>query len=185
MRQTLLLIKASQDVCNDEIDTIRSVSSIHQIDTIVVDLTIGETIENKATGHCFDLIYLCGHGNFQGMGTEDGSVMTWDKISQDLCQTACTKPGATVFCACCRGGLLNAAISFFKNCGSVGFVVGPRSEIYPQSIILGFHAIMYNILFRKSEPDDACDAAYKATGKKFIVHDAQQYLAEGQLVQAA
>ena len=68
---------------------------------------------------------------------------------------------------------------------AVGFVVGPRSEIYPQSIILGFHTIMFNILFRKSEPDDACDAAYKATGKKFIVHDAQQYLAEDQLGLAA
>ena len=76
MRQTLLLIKASQDVCNDEINTIRSVSSIHQIDTAVVDLTIGETIGNKINGHCFDLIYLCGHGNFHGMGTEDGSVVT-------------------------------------------------------------------------------------------------------------
>lgn len=80
---------------------------------------------------------------------------------------------------------MSAAISFFKNCGSVDFVVGPRSEIYPQSIILGFHAIMYNLLFRKSEPDDACDAAYKVTGEKFIVHDAQQYLAEGKLVHAA
>ena len=44
---------------------------------------------------------------------------------------------------------------------------------------------MYNLLFRKSEPDDAYDAAYKVTGKKFIVHDAQQYLAEGKLVHAA
>lgn len=175
----LLIVKSSSDICTDELSIIRSVAALNRTTPLVVDLTKGEKIEDIPEGHCFDLVYLCGHGSVDGMGGVLNE--TWEKIAFDICTAACTKDGATVFCACCRGGLRSAAMAFFLNCPSIEYVVGPKSNVFPQAIILGFHAIMYGILFRRSEPDDACEAAYVATGQKFIVHDFQQYVDSGQI----
>jgi len=175
----LLIIKSSDDICVEELDIIKSVAALNHTDTIIVDMTKGQKIEDIESGRCFDLIYLCGHGNVNGMGgTLDCS---WNEIAISICSAACTKVGATIFCACCRGGLRAAAFAFFDNCPSVEYVVGPKSNVFPQAIILGFHAIMYGILFRRSEPEDACEAAYIATGQRFLVHDLQHYIDSGQI----
>jgi len=175
----LLIIKTSADVCAEELSIIKSVAALNETTTVVVDITKGEKIEDIPSGHCFDLIYLCGHGSVEGMG---GALdESWEKISIDICSTACTQEGATIFCACCRGGLRAAAMAFFVNCPSIEYVIGPKSNVFPEAIVLGFHTLMYGIMFRRSEPDDAAKAAYKATGQRFVVHDFQQYIDSGQL----
>jgi len=171
--QELLIIQSAGDICDEEIKIIEAVSSLHHIDVSRVNLDAGENISSIPAGKCFDLIYLCGQGSVDGMG---GSFCkSWDEIAVEICNTTCTKNGATIFCACCRGGLKTVAKAFFNECPSVEFVIGPRSNIYPESLILAFHVVMYNIFFRKSEPPEAAAMACQSTGQEFIVHDQQQW----------
>jgi hypothetical protein len=45
-------------------------------------------------------------------------------------------------------------------------------------LLLGFHVLMYNILFRNGGPEQSCSLAQEATGHSYSLHSQQAFLAE-------
>lgn len=170
----LLILQKSADISEHELRVIQSLNQLHGIEATTVNLCNHESIAEKTRGKCFQLVYLCGHGNIGSFG-ESGNCESWSNVAADLCSAACTQ-NATIFCACCRGGLQSVAKAFFDNCSEVAFVCGPRADTYPNTLILGFHVFLYGLLFRRSDAETAAEAASHATGYKFQVHDRQTLL---------
>ncbi len=171
IKPQLLILQKSSDVSEQELQVIASLNQLHGIEATVVNLCKNENIAEKTQSKCFQLVYLCGHGNIDVFGG-DGSCDTWTNVAAELCNATCTQ-NATIFCACCRGGLQSVAKAFFDNCNQVSFVCGPRADTTPHTLILGFHVFLYGLLFRSSDAETAAEAASHATGYKFQVHDRQ------------
>ena len=172
---SLLLLKCSDDIASNEIDAIKNLAELHSVQVLCVDKTIGETIQEKAAGTCFSLVYLSGHGSLSHFGGQSGACATWETVAIELCEAACLQDGASIFCACCRGGLANVALTFFEYCPSVEYVCGPRASTLPNTISLGFHVLMHNLLFRCCDADEACRLASLSTGHSFLIHDRQEF----------
>ena len=173
----LVLLKCSKDIDAHEMTLITSVCSLLGIDPYPVDKVAGETvkdkapgIKDKAPGMCFDAVYLAGHGAIDKFGSSTACV-DWAAVAQDLSSSTCLNPGATVFCACCRGGLLTIAKALLKGCQTVDFVCGSRNNISANALALGFHTLMYNVVFRHGDPIEAAHLATEATGQHFAIHD--------------
>lgn len=174
----LLLLKCAPDVSDDEVQGIRSLCALHGVEVQVVDKSNGGDIAGITAGACFSLVYVAGHGNFESVGPSSGACQSWSELALELCHAACIQPGGVVFSACCHGGLKTAAKAFFDSCPNVESLCGPKGTVYPQTLLLGFHVLMYNLLFRNGGPEQARNLAQEATGHAFNLYSQQAYLAE-------
>jgi hypothetical protein len=178
--QTLLVLKCAEDVTEEEINSVLSLAQLHDIEGTVVDKSSGQDIAKSTEGKCFSLVYLAGHGNYQQFGPKDGECQSWKEVAAELCGTACIQPGSVVFCACCHGGLHTVAHEFFCACPTVENVCGPRGSIFPTTLLVAFHVLMYNLFFRNAGPEEACRIAQEASGHAFTLHAQQEFLANSQ-----
>lgn len=178
---SLLLLKCADDVSSAEVQGITSLCDLHGVKVIVVDKSAGQRIHEMAVGSCFTLVYVAGHGDFESVGSSSGTCQSWGQLALELCNAACIQPGGVVFCACCHGGLGTAAKAFFDSCPSVENVCGPRGSVFPQTLLLGFHVLMYNLLFRNGGPEQSCSLAQEATGHSYSLYSQQAFLAENAL----
>lgn len=172
----LLIIQCSRDIRSAEIAAVQACVSIHGLDTTHVNLCNNDKLDVLTANKCFRLAYICGHGNVSQVCNEEGNGVCWNDMASALCSTACMAPDAVVFCAACRGGLKTVAKSFFTNCPSVEYVVGPRADIYPPSLMLAFHVFMFNKIFRMSDAETAIEITSSATGFKFDAHSRQAFI---------
>jgi hypothetical protein len=168
----MIVLKCSSDVSSGEVEIARNVCTLLQIQPFYVDKSAGQDIARSVGGSCFNLVYLCGHGSISAFGDPGGGRCTdWRSVGDELRTAMCLNQGATVFCACCRGGLLTVAKALLETCPMVDFVCGPRSDIGANVLALGFHTVMYNIIFRQGDPIGAARLASEATGHQFAIHD--------------
>ncbi len=173
----MLVVRASPNVYDEEIDAVVDFAKIHEVEAELVDRTKGDVIPTPDGKGCFSLIYLAGHGNMEALEQPDGAPPAlWDAVAMELCKSACMENGAIVFCACCHGGMRNVARAILKACQSVHFVCGPKSIVTIHTLALGFHTFLYNIFFRRSGADEACAIVSRATGHAFLTHDRQTEL---------
>lgn len=175
--KSLLILKCSNVISIEEELVISNFCRINKIEPLTVDIS---RISEIPKGSCFDMIYICGHGNVQSVEIADSnglvSPINWSDVAFNICTKTCVQDSATIFCACCRGGLNYIAESFFDSCPAVEFVIGPESNVYPGSLILAFETVLYSLLNRRCDPQEACEIATNATGNKYILHDRQKYL---------
>ena len=171
----LLVLKCSGDLDKSEIDSVKNIAELHNVQPIVIDKAKGETIAFHTTWRCYSLAYIAGHGNFQSIGESCGPAQSWGALAEELCSAACMAPGAVLFCASCHGGLASAAEAFFDKCPSVENVCGPRGSVCAPTLLLGFHVLMYNLLFRNGGPEQSCSLAQQASGHAFSLHSQQEY----------
>ncbi len=168
----LLIIKASKDVCKVEVDHIRAIAGLFEMD--VVEHTIDSTeslFELAALGKRFDYVYLAAHANTEGFGDPDGYFVPWYDFSMTICPFDIINHNGVFLLACCRGGIKDVSYDIFAGCAAIEYVCGPRWKVSPPDLTLGFHTFIYNVEDRRMQPDQAAKRASAATGFDFLWYD--------------
>lgn len=173
MASNILIIKASCDICQNEIDHIEIIAKMFGLIPEIVNLVdmvqFQQSIFHKGP---YQYIYLCTHASPYNFGEADGSkLFSWEEFAQELCLANCLDNDAILLLACCRGGLKKVADTLFLNCGNIDYVCGPRWKLTGADISTGFHVFIYNLESRREQPSIAVDRASKATGYDFFCYD--------------
>src|SRR5690606_27419790 len=94
MRQRMLLVKASNDVCSTEVAHIEKICDMFGIDHEVHELTSLESFEEQVTAlGKFDYLYLGAHADQHGFGEASGTPgYSWDNFAITLCSADCLNP---------------------------------------------------------------------------------------------
>lgn len=173
MPKKLLILKASRDVCSAEIEHIKTIADMFEMDHEIVELNNPSTFETTMTGQGkYDYIYLGAHADTDGFGEADRSVtMEWESFAEALCKSQCLNSESILLLGCCRGGLRRVAMSLFLSCAQIDYVCGPRWTVTGLDITAGFHVFIYNMEIRHEQPSCASDRASKATGYDFFCYD--------------
>ena len=169
--KTLLILRASKDVCDVEINQIKTIAEMHGMQTIVHIIDTAASITQLAAyGTRFDYVYLATHANPIGFG-DDGYFVEWYEFAQTICPIDVIADNAVFLLACCRGGVRQVSYDIFAGCEKTQFVCGARWKLTAPDLTAGFHAFIYNMEYRRLQPDQSAKRASKATGYDFLCYD--------------
>ena len=172
--KTLLILRASKDVCDVEVSQIETIAKMHQMDTIVHVVDSPDSLPKLADyKRKFDYIYLATHANPDGFGDEGegGYFVPWYEFAQTICPLNVLAHDAVFLLACCRGGVRQVSYDIFAGCDMIQFVCGVRWKLVAADLTAGFHAFIYNMEHRRLQPDQAAKCASDATGYAFLCYD--------------
>jgi hypothetical protein len=174
----LLIIKASQDVCGEELDLIQAQARMLGVDVVQKKADSPEELESvlKGAGRV-DYFYLCSHGNrevFQLGATE----MSWSELGALTCVSGCLRSGSTFLMACCRGGLNRVAYDMFIACPEIDFIFGPSSVAFPTDLTTAFSVFLTQLETKGADQTHAARKASLAIDREFICFD--RNVVEGQ-----
>jgi hypothetical protein len=172
-KKRLLIAKASNDVCVSELNHVRAIAQMLGIEVCTVSFaSLAEFDATVSSLGKFNFIYLCAHASVDGFGEAGGGeTITWEDFASSICSLGFLDTSALVFLACCRGGFAGIARRLFFTCGQIDYVCGPRWQARPSDLVLGFHALMYNLECRREQPTVAATRASAATGYEFFCYD--------------
>jgi hypothetical protein len=122
----------------------------------------------------FDLLYLSSHADANGFG-ENPYENPWDKFADTVCATDCMLPEATLFLACCRGGLKTVTLNMLSVCNKIDYIVGPVWKAKGADITPAFRAFCECCYTRKDGTREApCNLREKmseAARQEFACYD--------------
>jgi hypothetical protein len=169
----MLLVKASDDVCADEIEHIENVCQMFGIEHNSIELTQLDGFQNQVADlGKFDFLYVGAHADTFGFGEATGNrFFGWAEFGIVLCSANCLCPEAILLLGCCRGGLKMVAMKLFRACPKIDYISGPRWTVTAQDITTAFHVFLYNIEIRREQPSTASMRASQATGYDFYYYD--------------
>jgi hypothetical protein len=147
MSTELLILRNTDDAPDDEIQMIACCARMSSLTPFIITTNCDMTV--NARGHCFSLAYLAGHGSIDSFGGNACSV-SWDEVALGLCNSACFKDPAAIYCACCYGGERRIAQAFFQHCPNVSYVIGPMVEMDCCSLSVSFHSFLYTYMTKCS-----------------------------------
>jgi len=173
MPAQILIIKASCDICQTELDHIKTIAEMFSLSPVLVTLDdIAEFERAIFSKGPFRYVYLCTHASPYYFGESDGNkIFAWDQFATSLCAADCLDDEAVLMLACCRGGLRKVAETLFQNCDHIDYICGPRWTLTGPDISTGFHVFIYNMLQRREQPSTAVKRASRATGYDFFCYD--------------
>ncbi len=173
MKKSLLILKASNDICGSEIDHVKTIAAMFEMDECEWDMkSVEDFKQSPCLSRKYDYIYLAAHANSESFGTSDGAMsIGWDAFALALCETGCLNPESILLLGCCRGGLKGVAQILFYSCDQIDYVCGPRWTVTGHDISAGFHTFLYNMEIRKEQPSSAASRASSATGYDFFCYD--------------
>lgn len=170
----LLIIKACGVPGEDqECDNIKNHAELYNIEVTCVCPKDNSDLERILdNGIEYDYIYLSSHGNAQGFSNSLESInFTWYKFGVLLCETRCMGDDCVVMLSCCRGGLNQISYLLFHICPSLSYVVGPRQNLCPNEMLIGFNLLLFNIEHRRLDPVTACKKIELGTDIRFVCFD--------------
>jgi hypothetical protein len=172
--KTLLILRASKDICDVEVSQIETIAKMHDMETIVHVVAASDSLAKLADyKKQFAYVYLATHANPVGFG-DDGSAgyfVTWYDFAQTICPIDILAHNAVFLLACCRGGVRQVSYDIFAGCDKIQFVCGARWQLTAPDLTAGFHAFIYNMERRRLQPDQAAKRASEATGYDFLCYD--------------
>jgi hypothetical protein len=170
--KTLLILRASQDICEVEIQHIETVAKMHGMTTFLHIIDGPDALSKLGTyGTKFDYVYLATHANPEGFGDSGTYFVTWFDFAQVICPLDIISHNAVFLLACCRGGVREVSYDIFAGCDKTQFVCGARWTLTAPDLTAGFHAFIYNMENRRLQPDQAAKRASDATGYDFLCYD--------------
>jgi hypothetical protein len=170
--KTLLILRASQDICEVEIKQIETVAEMHGMATFIHTIDGPGALSKLDTyGTQFDYVYLATHANPEGFGDDGTYFVTWIEFAQVICPLDIISHNAVFLLACCRGGVREVSYDIFAGCDKTQFVCGARWKLTAADLTVGFHAFIYNMEQRRLQPDQAAKRASDATGYDFLCYD--------------
>lgn len=179
MVKSILILKATKDICKNEIGLIQHHCQLLGMKVHVEELHSEKGLEeivNKysAITPTFDYIYLCTHGDKRGFLANMGGVdhnITWARFSQLICENGITKEDSILLLACCKGGLFQVASDILAVCNKINFVCGVKWNVAPWDLSTGFVVFLHNIINKEAEPVYAAQKASLATDYTFVCYD--------------
>lgn len=179
MTKKILLLKASKDVCGNEINLIKNHCEL--LGMVVFESSIGSYnelqqsfAEYETKNLQFDYIYLCTHGNtncFLADMSGHEEYIKWADFSSELCIRGMLSDSGIVLLACCKGGFSKVAYDIFACCNTVNYICGIKWSIAPWDITTGFVVFIHNMETKKAEPRYAALKASQATDYTFHCYD--------------
>jgi len=170
MKQFLLL-RASHDICQVEIEHIQTVARMHGLEPRVHLVDSQESLNSlEQYTFEFDYIYLASHANPDGFGDQQFFV-PWFSFAHVICPLNMFTDRAVFLLACCRGGVEKVSYDIFAGCDRIQFVCGPRWKVTAPDLTVGFHTFIYNMENRRLQPNQAAERASHATGFDFLCYD--------------
>ena len=170
----LLIIKATDDLCAQELDQLIAVAGMFGLSHTLYEFTTGAKFvtDLQSSAEKYDYIYLGAHANPVEFGDSQGKIrMPWETFGYCLCSSMCLNSGCVLLLGCCRGGLKPVAKTLFASCAAIDYVCGPRWTVKPCDITLGFHVFIYNMEARNEQPSVAVSRASQACGYDFFCYD--------------
>ena len=170
--KNLLILRASRDICDIEINQIQAIAAMHNMSVDVHPITESRSLNQLADYHkLWDYIYLATHANPDGFGDPEGYFVSWKKFSEIICPMNILNNNCVFLLSCCRGGIKHVCYDIFASCNKTEYVCGPRWTLTAEDLTAGFHAFIYNMEKRKLQPDQAAQRASAATGYDFLCYD--------------
>jgi len=169
----LLIIKASCDVSEPELQNIVSQVELYGIETDRFEVTSKEELKEALNnGNEYDYIYLATHGCDTSFGNVSGTLeVTWIQFAALVCSSGCNKDGSVFLHSCCRGGLNQVAWQMFTCCNHIEFVCGPRNNITPVDLITAFNLFLFHVEVRNLDPVVAADKVRDAIDVRLVCYD--------------
>lgn len=169
----MLILKASEDIKDVEIDNIASQAKMYNIQCYIFKIDSYQKLyETLFTPQKYDYIYLATHGCETSWGNISGTVnITWLNFAAMICGSHVAKEGAIVFHSCCRGGLNQVAWQMFACCPKIEFVCGPRHNLYSVDLITSFNLFLYFIEIKNIDPVRSAEKVLNATDVRLVCYD--------------
>jgi|JI10StandDraft_1071094.scaffolds.fasta_scaffold03047_23 hypothetical protein len=176
-KKRLLIIRASKDICGNELGLMSHQAEILGMDVVSKNLSYGGQLDEVLnTETPYDYIYLCSHGCREGFeihleNTSEQEIMTWGNFAGVICENHAVASNGILLLACCRGGMNAVATEMFICCPEIDYVCGPYSNVLPCDITTGFIVFLHSMETKRSEPAYAAIKASAATDFTFKCFD--------------
>ena len=176
--KNLLILKASEDIHEAEVSNIQSQVELYGIRVTVVEALKNEDITAALyKGVSYDYIYLATHGCEDSWGNISGTIdMTWIEFGAHVCASGVSKPGAIFLHSCCRGGLEKVGFDMFACCEQIQLVCGPRFNVKPHDLVMGFNLFLYNIEIKGVDPIVSAQKVLNAIDLRLHCMDRLEYI---------
>lgn len=173
MTKKLLILQASEDISDAEVLNIASQADMYGVKSTINKIKTRDDLRQALhTGTQYDYIYLCTHGDNECFGNSTGTLnMTWLEFGVTVCSANCTTKDSIFMLSCCRGGLNQVAYDMFLTCGKIQYLCGPRQNVRPVDLVIGFNIFLYNIEVRRMDPIVAAQKVLQATDIRFKCFD--------------
>jgi len=156
--KSLIIIQASEDIPQSEVDNIKSQVELYGIVVSVYKVITLEELKLALKSGRYDYIYLATHGCEDSWGSVSQELqITWIKFAAEVCVSGVSKPGAIFLHSCCRGGLQKVAYDMFACCEQIQLICGPRYKIKSRDLLMAFNLFLYYIEVKGIDPIVAAD----------------------------
>ena len=172
-KRSLLIIVASDDIEESELNNISAQAELYDIAVLREDLIKSEDLSTALEKHKeIDYIYLATHGCEDSMGNISGSLtISWADFASSICESQILSEETIFMHSCCRGGLNQVAWRMFYECNKIQFVCGPRSNIISADLLIAFNLFLYNIEMKRIDPVAAAKKVELATDVRLVCFD--------------
>jgi hypothetical protein len=179
MNKRLLILRAAEDVCGNEVSLIKSHCELLEFSVCQVDIGSTDDLKDQLKKlHDeelqFDYVYLCTHGNtecFLADTQGKQEEITWIDFSLALCENDTVAKDGILLLACCKGGFYQVAADVFAVCTAIDFVCGVKWSVSPWDLTTGFVVFIHNMETKRTEPSYAAQKASLATDFSFVCYD--------------
>ncbi len=156
----VLIVQVCDTVKEGEIERVSSIARRHGAILQHIPLNSNRVADLYATCSegMFDLVYICGHGNEFGVGTQDNEfTITFPQLAAVLCGNLTAT--ATVLLSCCDGGTESIASDLMAFCDKMNSVVGVPAPSPGDQLDTAFNVLLYQL----AHGSDATEAATRAS----------------------
>lgn len=173
MSKKILILQASTDVSQSEIDNINSQCILYGINPTVIEITTFEGLHDcLSTGEKYDYLYLATHGCEDYWGNISGTLqIKWTDFAAIICSTQVLNEGAVIFHSCCRGGVAQVAYQMFAVCFRIEYICGPRHNLTSADLITAFNLFLYNLIMKQIDPVRCAEKVLMATDIRLVCFD--------------
>ncbi len=176
--KSILILKASKDICGDELGLLEYHCRLLNITVYNEEVKKSSEITDVVNRYSndntkFDFIYLCTHGDIYGFDLEfeEKTKVDWSRFSQLICETGILKDETILLLGCCKGGLFQVATDILAVCNKINFVCGVKWNVKAWDLTTGFLVFLHNLINKNAEPSYAAQKASLATDYTFSCYD--------------
>lgn len=129
-----------------------------------------------------DYLLLGGHGESHGFGNNNGFEISWQQLTDIICESNCLNSKAQVILYCCKGGQQKIACSIIQSCPNIENLIGVKEEYESLDLLSGMFVFLYNRERMGMNPRKSMEKASNATSIDFEFYAEDFVNSEGHLI---
>lgn len=164
----------------DEINLIKKQAEFYgiHVDSEIIDNSDDFFLIFK-NGVKYDYIYLSAHGSSTGFSNEKDTLdISWVQFAECLYNDDCLNEDSHILLSCCRGGLNDVAFDLIYFCDNINIVVGPKTNLNSDDLVMAFISYLYNVECRSLDPVIAAEKVKTAFDLRFMCFDSVEVKTE-------